>query len=548
MASELADPVNEAVRSDGHWSLVIRRWLPTDSWVRALVAPAFLFIACSIDRNYQTDLWHHAARGRVLATEGHLLNADRFTYTVPGLPLQDTNWLSQIAFYQLHQLGGLELLQGVNALVIAITLGLVVWLCRWKSGSLLVAAGVGLFVFLGMWQIVLLIRPQTFSLLLFVLLYATLEGSDRRPWLLVVPPLLLGLWVNVHGGFPVGLALVGCYLLAAFVEGAWQQQWDVLRNRKVWLLGACLGACVLATLANPYGWRVYQYVGLTSGRAAARKIDEWLPPGLDVLTGKLWAVSILGVLVLFALPGRRPTVREVCLSCVFLAPSFGSVRMVAWWLLAVAPVAARLVAVRVNPDSTLSPLTRAPTNPESSSSSCPPSPKRRGGTKSGVEDMQPSVGAAVTCGALLVGLILSLPCLERWSPIFRYARSPHRTEYDLQKATDRLETLGPGRVFTRFEWSEYLVWSLGPQFPIFMDGRIEIYPDSVWAEYLAVTSGQAGWQAILDKYKVEYLLIDTGPYHAGLRPLVEQSRTWQKVDAYGEVHLYRRVHPASQKQ
>ena len=46
-------------------------------------------------------------------------------------------------------------------------------------------------------------------------LYALLEGSDKRPRLLLVPPLLLALWANLHGGFPIGLVLVGCYLLAA---------------------------------------------------------------------------------------------------------------------------------------------------------------------------------------------------------------------------------------------------------------------------------------------------------------------------------------------
>src|SRR4051812_32032096 len=100
-------------------SFIVHRLLPTDWWVRALLAPVFVFIACGIDRNYQTDLWHHLARGRVLATEGRLLDEDRFTYTVRGTSFQDVNWLSQVAFYELYQAGGLELLQVVNALVLA---------------------------------------------------------------------------------------------------------------------------------------------------------------------------------------------------------------------------------------------------------------------------------------------------------------------------------------------------------------------------------------------------------------------------------------------
>src|SRR5206468_6494436 len=138
-----------------HSSFIILHFLPSDRWVRALLAPAFVFIACGIDRNYQTDLWHHLARGRAIATEGRLLDEDRFTYTVPGKSFQDVNWLCQLAFYGLYQAGGLELVQTINALVLAVTMAILVILCRQRAGSLLVAGGVGLFVFLGLWQLFL---------------------------------------------------------------------------------------------------------------------------------------------------------------------------------------------------------------------------------------------------------------------------------------------------------------------------------------------------------------------------------------------------------
>src|SRR5436309_14600299 len=102
-----------------HSSFVIRHFLPSDRWVRLLLAPALVFIACGIDRNYQTDLWHHLARGRIIAEEGRLLDEDRFTFTVAGERFQDVNWLSQLLLYRVWQLGGLELLQTVNALLLA---------------------------------------------------------------------------------------------------------------------------------------------------------------------------------------------------------------------------------------------------------------------------------------------------------------------------------------------------------------------------------------------------------------------------------------------
>src|SRR5437763_5114543 len=104
---------------------------PTDNWARALLAPCLIFVATGTDRNYQTDLWHHLARGRAIATEGRLLDTDRFTFTFPGKPFQDVNWLWQVGFYRLHQLGGLPLVQTVNAAVLTLMMVGLLWLA-WK--------------------------------------------------------------------------------------------------------------------------------------------------------------------------------------------------------------------------------------------------------------------------------------------------------------------------------------------------------------------------------------------------------------------------------
>src|SRR5215472_4907269 len=110
--------------------------LPTDGWFRLLLAPAIVFIATAVDRNYQTDLWHHLARGRVMVAEGRMLDEDRFTYTVHGQPLQDVNWGWQVLFYRLYALGGLPLVQTANSILLAGMMALLVVLAWRRSGSL----------------------------------------------------------------------------------------------------------------------------------------------------------------------------------------------------------------------------------------------------------------------------------------------------------------------------------------------------------------------------------------------------------------------------
>src|SRR2546426_2730520 len=145
--------------------------LPNDRWVRLLLPAALIFFAAGSDRNYQTDLWHHLARGRAIVESGQLLNEDRFTYTVAGQPLRDVNWGWQVLFFELFQLGGLPLVQTANAALLAVTMLLLTRLSWRRSGSLLAAMCASLFIFFGLWQL-FLIRPQTFSFMLFVVLLA----------------------------------------------------------------------------------------------------------------------------------------------------------------------------------------------------------------------------------------------------------------------------------------------------------------------------------------------------------------------------------------
>jgi hypothetical protein len=489
----------------------LSRWLPTPAWTRALLAPALVFLATALDRNYQTDFWHHLARGRAIVTQGALVNRDLFTYTVAGKPLQDNNWLSQLLYYGLFERGGLALVQLVNSLTLAVTIGVVVWMCRWRCPSLLIAGALGVFCFFGLWQL-LIIRPQTFSLLLFVVLYAVLDGADRRRWLLLFPPVIMALWANLHGGFPIGLVLIGCFVVSAAWEG-WQRNGrGVLRDGRLWAVAGCLAASVAATLANPYGGQVYLYVRTTSIAAAGRHIDEWVPPGLDLLVGKVWVLSVLLALVLFALPRRRPTAREVILLLCFLPLACGSVRMVTWWLIVFAPIAAGLLADNL-PRQALE----------------------------GSEPEPPSLAAAGLFGLLLLvcaGGALSLS--DRAAELVGRIRPMHRDEDDLEAVARQLPDRAGGRIFSRFEWGEYLSWSLAPHgYTVFMDGRIEIFPDKVWADYSAVTRGRGDWEEILDTYHVDCLLLDK-TYHADLLPQVERSPAWKRVFSSGKAVLFLR--------
>jgi hypothetical protein len=493
-------------------SLNLRALLPTPTWLRLAIVPVLAFVATVSDHNYLADFWHHLARGRAIVDSGTLVDRDLFTFTVADRPFQDVNWLTQVGYYGLFEVGGLALVQILNSVLIAVTLGWLVYLCRRRTGSDLAAVVAGSGAFFGVWE-VLTIRPQTLSMLLFVAVYDLLERSERRPWLLVVPPVLVGLWANLHGAFPAGLLLVGCFALAAACR-RWKER-RFLPDARTAALALCLFACVLATLVNPYGWTIYRYVGGTSSIAYQRQIAEWVAPGPDRLIGLIWLATVPAVLGLLAWrwwqTRQPPAVRDILLLGCFLALSAGSVRMVAWWMLVSAPVLAELL-VWLRPQL-------ASRDDDAS---------------------RPSLVAGAVFGLAALAVVFSLPGLDRFNPLLGPTRRGPRVEDDLEAVQRHLSgTAQPGRIYSHFEWGEYLSWSAAPRCKVFMDGRIEIYPDDVWDQYSEVTFGRDRWNNILDDYGVDYLILDADLHgRTGLLDRVAHSSRWQQAFASRRAILF----------
>jgi len=77
------------------------------------------------------------------------------------------------------------------------------------------------------------------------------------------------------------------------------------------------------------------------------------------------------------------------------------------------------------------------------------------------------------------------------------------------------KTAPPGRLFNSYNWGGYLLWEL-PEYPVFIDGRTDLYNDELINEWLQVMRGEPGWQEALDRWQVRLVLLEPGA------PVVEQ--------------------------
>ncbi len=64
-----------------------------------------------------------------------------------------------------------------------------------------------------------------------------------------------------------------------------------------------------------------------------------------------------------------------------------------------------------------------------------------------------------------------------------------------------------GRLFNMYNWGGYLLWEL-PEYPVFVDGRTDLYDDALINEWLTTVRGENGWQENLDRWQINTVLVE----------------------------------------
>jgi hypothetical protein len=93
------------------------------------------------------------------------------------------------------------------------------------------------------------------------------------------------------------------------------------------------------------------------------------------------------------------------------------------------------------------------------------------------------------------------------------------------KATEfvRSEQL-PGQLWNTYEWGGYLSWQLYPQYRVFWDGR-QSSPE-MFDYGMTVMRGDAGWEAILERFQVNTIVSKTCTLDSGQHyPLLDRLRS-----------------------
>ncbi|MBI5597467.1 MAG: hypothetical protein HY928_15365 [Elusimicrobia bacterium] len=399
--------------------------------------------------------WHLNAARRMLA-EGRIPRDEAFSYTRLGTPWVDFEWLFQLVVLGAETAAGPAGLWALKAALWAAAAALVEAAGRASGGA---ARGRLLLIF---WCAASLgraeLKPELFSVVFFLAFWVLLELQEREGS--AVPPagaaaagssLLFALWANLHGGWALGLALLGIY--AALGPRA-------ARPARI----AALAAGAAATFLNPYGWRVWA-VMMEHARFAsvmAARILEWGPlsplnpfhvPQILLLA----AAAASSVVAMRA--GRLPRRPLAALAVVLGAAGASHSRLMAF-----AAPAAGLLLVEGLEGSRWTLRTGA-------------------------------LGAAVFVGAYGWG----------WAARFK---TQDLSLYPVSAgdfiARER-EVFRRRRVYNEWGWGGYIARRFGDDIRVFMDGRYLFHP--LLAESAAAERTPEDWAVFLDRWSVDWVLI-----------------------------------------
>ena len=219
------------------------------------------------------DIWWHLRTGEWILAHHAVPRIDPFSGPLAGRPWLAYSWLYELVAVKLfHWLGLVGIVAYSSGMVLAITVAMFHLVRRLQRDFSLVV----LLTFAAVFSMGRLYtpRPWLFTVLLFILELDILMQARRtgRVRELLWLPLIFALWANVHIQFIDGLMVLGL-AWAETLAARWGLGTET-RVRPAWM-GLALAASVLATLANPFGWRIYGVAyELATQAGALNKVSE----------------------------------------------------------------------------------------------------------------------------------------------------------------------------------------------------------------------------------------------------------------------------------
>jgi hypothetical protein len=493
---------------------------------RFITVVTFLLIFIMAARTaVDTDMWWHLRAGEETWSAGQPYLVDTLSYTRAGQAWINHSWLSQVGMYLLYSWKGSLALSLAMALLAVGSMALVY---RQMDGPalfrlplMILGAAVAALVWTP--------RPQMTSLFLMTLIgyLLYLFKWKRRRILFWLPPIFL-LWSNLHGGYPLGLMLIG--LLAAgevlnHLVGS--RDPEVLGWREIFHLLIWTAVSVMALLINPNGldtWRIpFQTVGV---EVLQKYIEEWASPDFHQRAQQPFLLLLFAAVAAAGLSRKRMDCSDLLTMIWFTAMALVARRNYGPFAVAVLPVTARLVWGVIQDWQAGSVNIRFYQTFKNVQARLQQLNARQAGA---------GVRRAINLAA--AGLLGLAACLTIWGTNHPLIVEPKMgRDYPMATLEWIRQNKPAGRIFSEYRWGGYFSFALR-DYPVFVDGRTDLYGDEILNQWIKVVRADPQWLEILDSWDVKMVLVDRS---WPLANLLAYTKEWKPLFEEENALLYGR--------
>ena len=407
------------------------------------------------------DFWWHLATGRYIAETGALPDQDPFSFTTPYIDnindeartsmLLKGYWLAQLSIFHLYESFSFAGIVVYKGLVYASIVLLMYMLMR-RGGMRAASSALILTPFffpqlmryLHLWSGE---RPGHLSFVLALLMVYLLEGireptlrGERPHWARLIAPLpVMAIWANLHGGYILGVALICIYMVELILVPLIRRS----RPDRVRMLALCAGiAAIAASALNPNGYKAFEVVFdmARAGGPPVQVFEEMSPiavwrmgiPGTGFHLYYLMAVILMGLPVL-----RRMGLSQSLVLAFLVTISLLALRYVEALVFIGYPLVATAWAGLIK---------------ERAGRFIPP---------------RSAVVVALVIMALTAGYVGAQRHLK--TDFYVTSAFPHKSARFISRLKPE------GNLFNYYDWGGYLIWTLYPDYKVFIDGRMLSY-------------------------------------------------------------------------
>jgi hypothetical protein len=262
--------------------------------------------------------WHIRTGQEILSTHA-IPHADSFSSSMSGKPWFAWEWLYDILVALFARVAGLNAVAWFTSVVIAAVFAWMFRLLVRREMNFIFALLLVLFT-LSASTIHFLARPHVVSWLFTLAFFWVLDsternyfkgvGRHRKLWAL---PLLMIVWVNVHGGFVIGFVLLAVFWFGSIWTwyrtkgtGINQMLHRIAAAKRVGDLTRVGLASLLASFLNPYGWNLHAHIfSYLTNRFLMGHIEEFQSPNFHGVAQKCFLILLLMSLGVLVTRGRR---------------------------------------------------------------------------------------------------------------------------------------------------------------------------------------------------------------------------------------------------